>query len=546
MAMLAVAWLAGALTLRIAYDGRVLPGTRVAGVALGGAEPVDARRRLNALKAPNRSVLVAGARRRFTVTAQQVRLRVDARRSTTRALDAGRDGLLGLLVTPARALGLGRTVRPVYAIDADALERAIAGIAAQVDVSPFEGDLSIGGARLEVRIRPPRAGRLVDQPALVRAVASALREGSRRVVLPVRRRQGPSRAAVRRVAAEATAYLEAGPVRLTGAGPPIRLSPRDVAPLLGVEARPGTGGSLVRLGVDRAAMVALIARVATRRDRRPVDARVNAAATTVLVEGKGSMSWRPRRAQVGVRRSRPGRAIQRQSAAAALAAAVRELRHEVELPVRRLSPRIATPAARRIRSLIGTFTTRFACCQPRVKNIRLIARAIDRTVVGPGEQFSLNHVAGPRTRARGFVPAPFIADGELVESVGGGVSQFSTTMYNAAYFAGLRLDSHRPHSFYIDRYPAGREATLDYGSIDLTWTNDTNAPILVRASATASSVSVSIYGANGGRRVRAVPGRRKAIPGRDFSITVTRIVRYPSGRVTRQPYTTTYDRPPAD
>ena len=62
-------------------------------------------------------------------------------------------------------------------------------------------------------------------------------------------------------------------------------------------------------------------------------------------------------------------------------------------------------------------------------------------------------MAGPRTKAKGYQPAPFIADGEIVPDVGGGLSQFSTTMYNAAYFAGLRIDRHRPHSFYIDRYP---------------------------------------------------------------------------------------------
>ena len=545
LALVVVAWLVAALVLRIAYDARVLPGTSVAGAAFGGADSLEVRRRLRALEAPARSVVVAGGGRRFAVTARQVRLRIDGRRSAERALEAGRGGVLDAVAAPAAALGLGRTVQPVYAMDAAALERVVSQIAARVDVEPFAGGLSVDPATLTTRVRPPRPGGAVDRPALRRAIAAALRQGSRRVRLPVRARPAPSRAAVERVAGQATAYLDGGPLRLSGAGPAITLTPRDVAPLLDVEAAPGGNGSAVRLGIDRAAVQALVARVAARRDRRPIDARLDAAAAPVLLEAQGNVSWRPRRAQVGVRRSRPGRAIRREDAAAAVAAAVRALRHEVELPVRRLAPAVTTAAARRVRSLIGTFTTRFACCQPRVKNIRLMARAVDRAIVRPGEQFSLNAVAGPRTRARGFVPAPFIADGELVDSVGGGVSQFSTTMYNAAYFAGLQLDGHQPHSFYIDRYPAGREATLDYGSIDLTWTNDTNAPILVRASAAATSVTVSLYGANGARRVRAVAGPRTEVPGRDFAVTVTRIVRYPDGRVARQPYTTTYDRPPA-
>jgi len=184
-----------------------------------------------------------------------------------------------------------------------------------------------------------------------------------------------------------------------------------------------------------------------------------------------------------------------------------------------------TSAARLVRRLIGTFTTRFECCQPRVTNIRLMARAVDGTVILPRARFSLNRVAGRRARAKGYVLAPFISDGKLVPSVGGGVSQFSTTMYNAAYFAGLKIDYHQPHSAYIDRYPPGREATLDYGSIDLTWTNDTGVAVLVRSSSTPTTVTVSLYGDNRGRRVRAESGPRQTLAGRDFAVTVTRRIR---------------------
>jgi vancomycin resistance protein YoaR len=114
-------------------------------------------------------------------------------------------------------------------------------------------------------------------------------------------------------------------------------------------------------------------------------------------------------------------------------------------------------------------------------------------------------------------------------------------MYNAAYFAGLQLDTSQPHSLFIDRYPAGREATLNYPDIDLAWTNDTDAPVLVRAAAGEDSVTVSLYGDNGGRTVSAVNGSRRPVPGGDFSIEVTRVVRHPGGRTDRSSRTTTYD-----
>lgn len=177
-------------------------------------------------------------------------------------------------------------------------------------------------------------------------------------------------------------------------------------------------------------------------------------------------------------------------------------------------------------------------------NIQQMAAVIDGTVIGPGEQFSLNGIAGERTKERGYKSAPSIAgENELVDTVGGGVSQFSTTVYNAAYFAGVQIDTHTPHSFYISRYPPGREATLDFGSIELLWTNDTGSPIVVRSSASDTSVTVSLYGGNGGRRVRAVSGPRTTVPGRDFDITVTRVIRYSDGEVEREDFTTSYAKP---
>jgi vancomycin resistance protein YoaR len=97
-------------------------------------------------------------------------------------------------------------------------------------------------------------------------------------------------------------------------------------------------------------------------------------------------------------------------------------------------------------------------------NIHRIADIVDGHVVLPGEQFDLNELTGPRDRARGFVDAPQILDGEFVDRIGGGISQFVTTMFNAVFFSGLKDVEHSPHSYYISRYPPGREATISYPS----------------------------------------------------------------------------------
>ncbi|HSM02336.1 MAG TPA: VanW family protein [Acidimicrobiia bacterium] len=160
-----------------------------------------------------------------------------------------------------------------------------------------------------------------------------------------------------------------------------------------------------------------------------------------------------------------------------------------------------------IKELIGEFTTFHACCQNRVINIQLIADLVDGVIIPPGEEFNLNDIVGRRTTAKGFVCAGAIVGGELVEEgevcIGGGTSQFTTTMYNAAFFAGLEDISHTPHSIWFSRYPEGREATLGFPEPNLIFKNNTPNAIVVRTSHTSTSITAKIYGDNGGLVVEA-------------------------------------------
>lgn len=160
-----------------------------------------------------------------------------------------------------------------------------------------------------------------------------------------------------------------------------------------------------------------------------------------------------------------------------------------------------------IKELIGEFTTFHACCQNRVVNIQLIADAVDGVMIMPGEEFNLNDLVGQRTTAKGYRCAGAIVGGELVEEgticIGGGTSQFTTTMYNAAFFAGLEDVYHSPHSIWFSRYPEGREATLGWPHPNLIFLNNTENAIIVRTTHTATSITAKIYGDNGGLVVEA-------------------------------------------
>jgi vancomycin resistance protein YoaR len=132
---------------------------------------------------------------------------------------------------------------------------------------------------------------------------------------------------------------------------------------------------------------------------------------------------------------------------------------------------------------------------PSATNIRVIAEKVNGALVKPGETFSLNTFTGTRGTAQGYVPANVIEGGRLAKAVGGGISQFATTMFNAVFFAGLEDVHHKPHSFYISRYPAGREATVFDGLIDLAWKNDTNTGIYVQTEwVSGGSITVTFWG----------------------------------------------------
>ncbi|MEX3504353.1 VanW family protein [Corynebacterium sp. LK2510] len=210
--------------------------------------------------------------------------------------------------------------------------------------------------------------------------------------------------------------------------------------------------------------------------------------------------------------------------------------------------------------VVGSFTTG-GFSSASGTNIRLVASEVNGAIVNPGETFSLNGYTGPRGTAQGYVESGIILEGRADRAVGGGISQFATTLYNAAYFAGMTDVAHTPHSYYISRYPAGREATVYEGAIDLQFRNDSPYPVKIVTNAGSDSVSVSLMGVktvnvesiNGGRwaatqpQPRTVSGASCAPSGGapGFTTSDTRVITDLAGNVlSRETQTTVYDPQP--
>jgi vancomycin resistance protein YoaR len=217
----------------------------------------------------------------------------------------------------------------------------------------------------------------------------------------------------------------------------------------------------------------------------------------------------------------------------------------VTVPLRTVDPDRDEAAARKLGIVeqVSTFTTPHNPGEPRVTNIHLMADTIRGTVIPPGGTFSINNTVGRRTTDKGYVEAPIIGGDYVFDTdVGGGVSQFATTMFNAAFFAGLDITEYAMHGLYISRYPYGREATLSYPSPDLKVKNNTPYGVLIWPTYTDSSITVTLYSTKYGtadqtgqtRKERAATPPPNSPPdtpsaGPCVAVTTERTTTYPDG-----------------
>ena len=145
--------------------------------------------------------------------------------------------------------------------------------------------------------------------------------------------------------------------------------------------------------------------------------------------------------------------------------------------------------------VLSSFTTRYdASNRPRTNNLELSARRVNDVVIMPGEVFSFNQIVGRRTVAAGFMEAPGFAGGRVVQMLGGGICQVTSTIYNAALYADLEIVERRPHMFITSYAGAGRDATVVYGAIDFQFRNTRNFPIILRSFASNGVNRAEIHG----------------------------------------------------
>jgi vancomycin resistance protein YoaR len=478
--------------LGLAFAGspqELAEGTEVAGVDVGGLSQRDAVAKLTALYAEVEAVPVAlvADEERFSLAANQLGVEPDWRGAVAAAAreSDGFGPIRGFRRIQTRFFGA--EIFPRVGVTDSALQFALDSVEEAVNRPARSAALIRRGLRIEI-VRE-RTGRQLERDAAARLVVrtlGSLERGTTPTALPVAVAAPPVSAQTLAPAARRARRALSAPVTLRGVKRSWRLSRSRIAEIL---ALPRDGKR--RLAIGGPGADAYFRALAERVGTPPVDATFSVSGDTI-----------------GIIPSRNGTELDvLRTAAALLRAATSRGNRVARVSIVRAVPDRTTKdaLAMGIDTRMASYKTYNSGTWDRITNLRLGVTHLDGTLVPPGGTFSLNEAIGERTEERGFRRAPVIIGTRYEEEVGGGTSQVATTVFNAAWEAGLKITERNPHSLYISRYQLGRDATVYWPSLDLKFVNDTEAWVLVKGFAESDGITVSIYGGER-RRVESSGG----------------------------------------
>jgi vancomycin resistance protein YoaR len=480
IAFLGIVLFARAYTLR----DSVLPGVSVAGVDVGGLSPVDARARIDEKLADRlgHPVEIVVGNKSLRVTPSNI-FRVDAAASEQVAFDAARESIRARLGALAVPFAVHKDVQPVLRIHESgraALAEELAGLTRRA----VSARVSMDGT--DAVVRPGRDGTAIDDQAVLDSLERAALAGLPSFELELQTVEPPISTDAAERAATVARTIAAAPVRLEleGEGEIGKLGRARLASFVRFEPK----GGAVEVVLDPAGIERKLHPVVEPFTKKPVDATFRVSGDRAyLIKAKNGTTLDVKDAQNTIFKAGtgPGNRV-------------------ATLSLAPLRPDLTTKEAKAlgIREQVSTFTTDMGDSSPnRIWNVHLLGNYLDGTILEAGETFSYNEVVGPRTIERGFREGQMIFGGVLIPSIGGGVCQTATTIFNAAFAAGLPVKERHNHSWYISHYPMGRDATVSWGGPDLVFKNDLKHAILIDVSYTDTTFTVTFYGAKQGRKV---------------------------------------------
>lgn len=471
-------------------------GTKVRGVDIGGMSRAEARQTLDRALGPSAEAPLGLRIGERTEQAQPATLGLSLDTGAT-ADRAARSGS-GPVSVIGRLFSSGDPeVEPVVRLDEAAARSALDGIGTKTRQEAREGSVSF--ERGKAKAVAPVTGTALDVDGSLDVLrASYPRAADGPVVLPVRSTEPRiGQQETDRALKEFAEPAVSAPVTLTVEGKRIPVGPAVLAKHLTLK---DDGRGRLTPGLDSKALLADPELTGPLRQATPgpVEAKLrtdSAGRVSVAEEGRA-----------GRRVGEPG-----------LAATVLPLLTRAgagertgEVATEEVRPKLTenTVEGLGIKEEVSTFTVDFEKAPYRTTNIGRAAELINGSLVLPDETWSFNRRVGERTEENGFVDGLIINNGQYEKAAGGGVSAVATTVFNAIFFSGVKPVEYGAHSFYIERYPEGREATVAWGSLDLRFANDSGNALYIQAEATDTSITITFLGTKRYDEIRAAKGPR--------------------------------------
>ncbi|GHG91705.1 VanW family protein [Streptomyces lanatus] len=494
----------GALTLGVGglylaglllAGGDIEDGTTVRGVDIGGLTRAEAVRKLEDRLGPaaDRDLRVTVGDRKGPVDPRQVGITFDYEKTVDRASrteDADPFSVIGGLFSS------GGRVEPVVHVDEDQARKGLTKLAKAADQKVREGAVTFENG--QVRTTAPHGGYALDTAAAVEPLRAAFLKGDAHSVTALPTRATEPKVTEREVQRAVRTFAEpamSAPVTLTAADRRFTIEQAVLSEYLTM--RPDSAGRLTpRLNAEGLRHDPDVAYPLSRLPARARNAELRLVGNRVGVaeDGRAGHVVTDKALGKAVMPLLTKRGAARSGEIATLVAEPQVTRENVD----RLG----------LREQMSSFTVNFEPAPYRSKNIGRAVELINGSVVMPDKIWSFNRTVGERTESNGFVEGVMILNDEFTKAPGGGVSAVATTTFNAMFFAGVKPVEYGAHSFYIERYPEGREATVAWGSLDLQFKNDSGHAIYIKAESTDSSVTVTFLGTRKYDEIGSIKGDR--------------------------------------
>lgn len=475
------------------YYNKVHAGVGIAGdtrLSLGGLTRDEATAALNrhVKDAYDNPIVLTSGDRSWTIMPADVGTEMDVQSAVLAALNVTRDGnFFGDLFKRFALYFSDEDIVLEGAVDDALMDEVVDDIAKELDIPPVDAALTINEGVIEVV--EGQSGTVVDQATLRTQLEELLFSlHTTELKIPMIVKEPDVLAEDNAAAKEQAEIMTGSPVTLESGDSRWKLNPEQIVAYMDFTAETRGGVSILVPYLSPDKMKPFFDEIAEQVATKPVNA---------TWDSDGNTAW----VVAGV----PGQALDRDKTAEALtAAALKTTGRTADAAVKTTEPELTTEEAeaRGIKDKLAGYTTEYGGSSDRQHNVRITTEYATDIKIAPGDIYDFEEVVGPRTEARGYRKAPgIVGPGKLEDVYGGGICQVSTTMFNAAFFAGLEIVERWNHSIYIDHYPKGRDATVTVEGKNLRFRNDTGHWIWIRGTSDGVTTTINIYGTDDGREV---------------------------------------------